>query len=296
MKRRTTFALIAAAGALLSASAVCAGLVVRKHHKAKAKKPVLLVVSFGTSYNENRYLTLGAVEAAMEAAYPGYEIRRAFTSQMIIHKLRERDGEEIDSVPEAMERLLADGVREVVVQSTHVTPGFEFDEMVEQVSAFEKYFDRLTIGRPVLDTEEDYHTLARILAGEVAAFDGEDTAIVWMGHGTAHEANAAYERMAEVFGECGCMNHFVGTVEAKPDLEDVLAQVKEAGVHKVVLVPLMMVAGDHANNDMAGDGEDSWKSVFTREGFAVTTVMKGMGQYEGVRQLLLRHAWSAMKQ
>ena len=296
MKRKTMYSLMAAGGVLLGASALCAGLLVRHHRRAGKPKPVLLVVSFGTSYNETRYLTLGAVEAAMEAAYPGYEIRRAFTSRMIINKLRERDGEEIDSVPEAMERLLSDGVREVVVQCTHVTPGFEFDEMVEQVSAMEKYFDRLTIGRPLLDTEEDFHAVARILAGEVAAFDGEDTAIVWMGHGTAHEANAAYERMGEVFGECGCRNHFVGTVEAKPDLEDVLAAVKESGAHKVVLVPLMMVAGDHANNDMAGAGENSWKSVFEREGFAVTTVMKGLGQYEGIRQILLRHAWSAMKQ
>ena len=129
----------------------------------------------------------------------------------------------------------------------------------------------------------------------MAAYDTPDTAIVWMGHGTAHEANAAYERMQEVFGECGCMNHFVGTVESVPALEDVLSDVEETGAKKVVLAPMMMVAGEHAHNDMAGDGEDSWKNTFQRHDFAVTTVMKVMGQYEGVRQLLLRHAWAAIK-
>ena len=295
MKRRTTFALLAAASALLGTSAACTALALR-HRKKRGPKPVLLVVSFGTSYNENRYLTLGAIEAAMETAYPEYEVRRAFTNQMIIQELWERDGEEIDNVTGAMERLLADGVREVVVQSTYVAPGFEYDKMVEQVSAFEKYFDRLTIGRPLLDTEEDYHTLARILAGEMAAFDAPDTAIVWMGYGTAHETNATYERMQEVFGECGYMNHFVGAVESTPALEDVLRDVEKTGIKKVALAPMTMTVGEHAHNDMAGGGEDSWKNTFQRHGFEVTDVMKGVSQYEGVRQLLVRHAWAAIRE
>lgn len=257
------------------------------------KKPVLLVVSFGTSYNESRDLTIGAVEKDLQEAYPQYEVRRAFTSQIIIDILKKRENLKIDNVTEAMDRLVADGVKEVIVQPTHVMPGFEYDDVVKEITAYVDKFDSLKLGTPMLITDEDYDAVVEELVAQTAAYNNEGTAIVWMGHGTEHKANATYAALQQKMTEAGHTNHFIGTVEATPSLEDVLAAVKEANAKKVVLLPLMIVAGDHATNDMAGDEEDSWKSVFKKAGFEVECVLKGMGQYEGIRKLIIKHAGEA---
>ena len=256
----------------------------------EGQKPVLLAVSFGTSYNDNRDLSIGAVEAALEKAYPEYEIRRAFTAQIVIDILEERDGHQIDNVEEAMDRLVADGIKEVVVMPTHVMNGFEYDDIVKEVSEYEGKFDSLKIGTGLLTDEADYEELVKVLAEETADYNAEKTAVVFMGHGTHHEANATYATLQDALNAAGYSNYFVGTVEGAPLVEDVLAKVDAGDYDKVVLLPLMIVAGDHANNDMAGDEEDSWKTVFSNAGYEVECVLNGLGQYEGVQQMIVEHA------
>ena len=265
-------------------------------HAAKAmeaQKPVMLAVSFGTSFNESRDLTIGGVEKALQEANPEYEVRRAFTSQIIIDKLSERDGLVIDNVTDAMNRLVSDGVKEVVIQPTHVMAGFEYDDVMKEIESYRTKFDSFKIGSNLLASDEDYVQLCKVLVEETKDYAAEDTAIVFMGHGTEHEANATYAKLQETLTAEGCKNYFVGTVEATPTLEDVIGLCKEAGVKKAVLLPLMIVAGDHANNDMAGDEEGSWKTEFEKAGFEVECVLKGMGQYSGVQQMIVAHAAAA---
>lgn len=263
---------------------------------AEAQKPVLLAVSFGSSYNDTRDADIGALESALQDAYPDYEVRRAFTSQTIIDILEEREDLEIDSVTEAMDRLVTDGVKDVVIQPTHVMPGFEYDDIVSEVSEYEAQFDSFKIGEPLLSSDADYDALIAVLAEETADYNEEGTAVVFMGHGTHHESNATYATLQQKIADAGYDNYFIGTVEAEPSLEDVMALVKESGAKKVVLLPLMIVAGDHATNDMAGDEDGSWKTEFENAGYEVECVLSGMGRYEGVQQILIDHAADAMAQ
>lgn len=257
---------------------------------------VMLVVSFGTSYNDNRDLSIGGVEKALQEAYPDYEIRRAFTSQIIIDILAERDGLEIDNVTEAMDRLTADGVKEVVIQPTHVMSGFEYDDVVAEVTPYADKFESFKIGTPLLTSDADYDEVVSVTTEETKAYDADGTAIVFMGHGTEHEANATYAKLQQNVTDAGHDNYFIGTVEAEPSLEDVIALVKNSGAAKVVLLPFMIVAGDHANNDMAGDEEDSWKSALEAEGYEVECVLKGLGQYKGIQEIIVKHAGETIAQ
>ena len=260
----------------------------------EGQKPVMLAVSFGTSYNETRALTIDVIEENLQASYPEYEVRRAFTAQIVIDILEERDGHEIDNIEEAMERLVADGVKEVVIQPTHVMTGFEYDDVVAAVSEYEGKFDSLKISQPVVAADADYDALVASLIEETAAYDTEGTAIVFMGHGTHHEANATYAKLQQKLTDAGKANYFIGTVEAAPSLDDVLAAVEATDATKVTLLPLMIVAGDHASNDMAGDEEGSWKDAFTKAGYEVECVLKGLGEYAGVQQILIDHAAAAI--
>ena len=262
----------------------------------EAQKPVILAVSFGTSYNDNRDLSIGAVEKAIESANPDYEVRRAFTSQIVIDILKERDNIVIDNLTEAMERLVADGVREVYVQPTHVMKGFEYDDVVAEVNKYNNKFDVLKVGAPLLSIDEDYDALVKCLTEETESYNEENTAIVFMGHGTEHKSNTTYALLQQKLIDAGYDNYFIGTVEAEPSLEEVVAKVKESGAQKVVLLPLMIVAGDHANNDMAGDEEESWKSTFESNGFEVSCVLKGLGEYQGVQQILVNHVSVAISE
>ena len=257
-------------------------------------KPVLLAVSFGTSFNNSRDITIGAVEKALQDANPDYEVRRAFTSQIIIDKLKDRDNIEIDNVKEAMDRLVTDGVKDVVIQPTHVMPGFEYNDVLDEVNTYADKFNSLKIGSALLTTDEDFDTLAGVLNDITADYQADDTAVIFMGHGTEHEANGTYAKLQEKIDDKGIKNMFIGTVEAEPSLDDVIKMAKDAKVKKVVLRPLMIVAGDHANNDMAGDEKDSWKSTFEKEGFEVECVIEGLGQVEGVQQMIVKHAQEAM--
>lgn len=253
-------------------------------------KKVLLVVSFGTSYNDNRELSIGAIEKSMQSAYPDYEVRRAFTSQIIIDKLKSRDGLVIDNVTQAMDRLVSDGIKEVVIQPTHVMTGYEYDDVVAEVSPYSSKFESFKVGKALLTTDADYQEVTSIIATETKNYDVEGTAVVFMGHGTEHEANVTYTKMQQALVDAGHKNYFIGTVEAEPTLEEVMAKVKESGAKKVVLLPFMIVAGDHANNDMAGDEADSWKSVFKAAGYEVECVLTGLGQYTGVQKMFVNHA------
>lgn len=257
------------------------------------EKKVLLAVSFGTSYDDNRDLSIGAVETALQAAFPDYEVRRAFTSQIIIDILAER-GLEIDDVTEAMERLVADGVTDVIIQPTHVMNGYEYDDVMAEIAPYQSKFAGFRVGNPLLISDEDFSAVASILVEETSAYNAEGTAIVFMGHGTHHEANATYAKLQDVLNAAGHANYFIGTVEGGPELDELLPLIQESGATKTVLLPLMIVAGDHANNDMASDEEDSWKTILEAEGFEVECILKGLGQYKGIQNLIVKHAQEAV--
>ena len=262
--------------------------------QAASAKPVILVVSFGTSYNDSRDKTIGAIETAIADANPDYEVRRAFTSQIIIDKLKDRDGLEIDNVEEAFDRLISDGVKELVVQPTHVMSGYEYDDLAAALEEYRDKFDSVAMGAPLLTSDEDYQRVTAALMTATEEYSPDDTAVVFMGHGTEHESNAVYTKLQQTFSEAGGINYFVGTVEATPDLEDVLSNVKFGNYPKVVLEPLMVVAGDHANNDMAGDDETSWKSVMENAGLEVECLLRGMGEIPDIRQIYVDHVADAI--
>ena len=254
----------------------------------------LLVVSFGTSFNDSRRLTIGAIEKALQDAYPDWSVRRAFTSQIIIDHVAKRDGEIIDNVHDALERAVKNGVKILAVQPTHLMSGFEYSDLKDELAGYADAFEQIVLGDALLTIDRDYDMLAEAVVEATAAYDDGKTAICFMGHGTEAESNAVYAKMQTVLSEAGCEHYYVGTVEAEPSVEDLLEAVKEGGYQRVVLRPLMIVAGDHANNDMAGDEEDSWKSVFEAAGYEVVCVVEGLGQLPAVRQLIVEHAGEAL--
>lgn len=254
----------------------------------------LLVVSFGTSYNDSRRLTIGAIEGALEEAFSDYSVRRAFTSNIIIEHVYERDGEEIDDVEAALERAIANGVSTLVVQPTHLMSGYEYDDLYEELAEYADSFDAVSIGEPLLTSDEDFQIVMEAIVEWTAEYDDGETAIVFMGHGTEHESNEVYATMQTLLNESGYDNYYIGTVEATPSLDDVLALVEEGEYTRVVLEPLMVVAGDHANNDMAGDEEDSWKSTFEAAGYEVECLLRGLGENETIQQLYVAHAQAAI--
>lgn len=255
--------------------------------KDKREKKGLLAVSFGTSVNATREKTIDAIEADFREAFPEYRLYRAWTSGMIIRKLKKRDQIQIDTVSEAMERMLADGVTEVVVQPTHVINGVENDQMTADVQKYEEHFERIRFGAPLLTGEEDFCAVVEAVMDEFRDLSLEE-ALVFMGHGTVHCANSVYTALYYRFKDMGYPNVFLGTVEAYPSMETLMKLVRASGARRVTLAPFMVVAGDHAINDMSGDS-DSWKSRFEAEGFAVNCVLKGLGEYRGIRRLYIKH-------
>ena len=254
----------------------------------------LLVVSFGTSFNDSRRLTIGGIERALQKAFPDWSVRRAFTSQIIIDHVKSRDGEVIDNVSEALDRAVENGVKTLVVQPTHLMHGFEYTDLVNELAEYADAFESITIGEPLVNSAEDFALTAAVLADSTASYNDGKTAIVYMGHGTEAESNEIYAQMQQLMKDAGYENYFIGTVEAEPSLEDVLALVQAGSYERVVLRPMMIVAGDHANNDMAGAEEDSWKSVFEAAGYEVECVLQGLGQSSVVQQMFVRHTAEAM--
>ena len=274
----------------------------------------MLVVSFGTSFNESRATDIGGIEKALQAAYPDWSVRRAFTAQIIINHVQARDGEVIDNVDQALARAKENGVKNLVIQPTHLMHGAEYDELAAAVDAVKADFETVVIAEPLLGevgesetiVNDDKEAVAKAVveeAVETAGFESLDaaekdgTAFVFMGHGTAHVAKVTYSQMQTQMDQLGYKNVFIGTVEGEPEetsCENVIAKVKAAGYKKVILRPLMVVAGDHANNDMAGDDDDSWKSIFEAEGYEVECVLEGLGQLPEVCSLFAEHTHEAM--
>ena len=256
----------------------------------------LLVVSFGTSFNDSRRLTIGGIEGAIAEAIPEYAIRRGFTAQIIIDHVERRDGIHIDNVTEALDRAVANGVKTLVVQPTHLMHGFEYDELMETLAGYADAFETVSVGEPLLTSDDDFSRVAAILVDITKEYDDGETAIIYMGHGTEHEYNKIYAQMQEVLSGLGAENYYVGTVEAEPSLEDVMAAIEGKGYQRVVLRPMMVVAGDHANNDMAGDEEDSWKTILTEAGYEVVCVLEGLGQVPEIQEIYVEHAQAAVAQ
>lgn len=255
-----------------------------------SKDTAILVVSFGTSYNDSREATIGAIEKAIGEAFPEYEVRRAFTSQIIIDKLAERDGLEIDNVTQALDRAAADGIKNLIVQPTHLMDGLEYADLKEELDNYSDTFDKIILGEPLLTSDDDFTKVIAAITEDTASFDDGETAVVFMGHGTEAESNEVYAKLQSKLAEAGKDNFYVGTVEAQPSLDDVIKMLDEKGSYKkVVLQPLMVVAGDHANNDMAGDEEDSWKSILTGRGFETEAVLKGLGEMESIQKIYVEH-------
>ena len=277
----------------------------------------ILVVSFGTSFNNSRAADIKGIEDALQAAYPDWSVRRAFTAQIIINHVQARDGEKIDNVNQALDRAVANGVKNLIVQPTHLMHGAEYDELVGELDNYKDQFESVQVAEPLLGEvgadatviNADKKAVAEILTAEAvknAGYDSLDaakedgTAFVFMGHGTSHTAKVSYSQMQTQMKELGYDNVFIGTVEGEPEetaCEAVIDAVAEAGYTKVILRPLMVVAGDHANNDMAG-GDDSWKSQFVASGNfeSVDCQIAGLGEIEGIQQIYVEHTADAMNQ
>ena len=274
----------------------------------------LLVVSFGTSFNDSRVADIKSIEDALQAANPDWSVRRAFTAQIIINHIQARDGEKIDNMEQALERAVANGVKQLVVQPTHLMHGAEYDEMCAAIDKVRDKFESVEIAEPmlgevgsdatVINTDKEAVAKAVVAAAlsesgyeSTAAAKEAGVAYVLMGHGTAHVAKVTYSQMATQMAKLGYENVFVGTVEGEPEetsCEAVIAAVKEAGYTTVVLRPLMVVAGDHANNDMAGADEDSWKTMFEAAGFTVNCQISGLGRIADVQALYVAHTKAAI--
>lgn len=267
-----------------------------KEEQKNAEDTAILVVSFGTSYNESRDLTIGAIEKRIADAFPEYEVRRAFTSQIIIDKLKERDGLEIDNVEEALDRAVADGIKNLIVQPTHLMDGYEYTDLSDALENYKDKFEKTSMAAPLLSDDADIDSVIQAITKKTASYDDGETAICFMGHGTEADSNQVYAEVQKHLTEQGYENYYIATVEASPTLEDVMAVWKEKGNYKrVVLEPLMVVAGDHANNDMAGDEDDSWKSILTKEGYEVECILEGLGQVEEIQDIYVEHTKKAME-
>ena len=268
----------------------------RTYHGGKImqeSKKAILVVSFGTSYNPTREKTIDVIESKIGDAFSDWKIYRAWTSKMIMAKLLKRDGIKINNVKEAMEQMRDDGITDVVIQPTHVINGIENDLMKEDALSWHDSFHSITFGTPLLTSEQDNCDMIEAIHQEFSYLKA-DEALVLMGHGTTHYANAIYAALDYTFKDKGYPNIHLGTVEAYPSMETLLKVVREQNPSKVVLAPFMIVAGDHAHNDMASDDPDSWRCQFEAAGFPVECVLKGLGEYPEVQEIFIRHVREAM--
>ena len=254
----------------------------------------LLVLSFGTSFNDSRRLTIGAIEDQLEKSFPDYSVRRGFTANIFIDHVAKRDGEKIDDIDESLKRAVDNGVKNLVVQPTHLMNGLEYEELKGDIAQYSDAFDKIAIGQPLLSSDDDFSRVENAIVDWTKDYDDGETAIVFMGHGTSADSNGVYQKMQDLLTKDGHTNYFVGTVEATPSLDDVMAAVKKGNYKRVVLEPLMVVAGDHANNDMAGDDKDSWKSQFEAAGYQVECLLRGLGENETIRQIYVEHAQAAI--
>lgn len=257
-------------------------------------KKAILVVSFGTSYPETRKKTIEACENKIRKTFDEYDVFRAFTSNMIIKKLANRDKIYIDNPVESLQKLYEKGYKEVIVQTLHIINGEEFDKLKNQVRSFECKFEKLSLGKPLLTTIDDYKKTTNALKLQVPTLK-ENEAVVLMGHGTFHEAHSSYTCLNYMLEEAN-INAYVGTVEGYPELENVITRLRKNNISKAILMPFMLVAGDHAINDMASDEEDSWKSILEKEGFDVEVYLKGLGENSKIQDIFVSHINDLIKE
>ena len=259
-------------------------------------RKAILAVSFGTTFPDTLEKNIAAIEADLAAAFPDRVLRRAFTSGMVIRRLRQRDGLEIDNVAQALERLRREGFSDVIVQATHVMNGDEYDKLRAMAAPYEASFSRLAFGAPLLSSTRDYRETAAALLERLPEQE-PGQAVVLMGHGTLHHANAVYAALEYVLRDAGRRDIAIGTVEGYPEFGEICRRLEEMGdVRRVVCMPLMVVAGDHAKNDLDGEGENSWRSMLTARGYAVRCILEGLGENPAVRAIFVRHAREAADQ
>lgn len=257
------------------------------------QQKAILLVSFGTSYEDSRKKTIDKILEDVTEAFPDYRIYQAWTSKMILRSIKKRDNIHIPTVEEAMEQIKADGITELTVQPTHLINGIENDIMQKTILAMAPANMTLHFGNPLLTTTEDNHQVLEAAMEEFSDISSED-ALVFMGHGTEHYVNSIYAALDYTLKDMGYDHAFMGTVEAYPDLDVLIRQVGKVNPRRVHLAPFMLVAGDHANNDMAGDEEDSWKSRFESAGYEVVCHIRGLGEYESIREIYLEHLRDAI--
>ena len=292
-------------GILFLVVAMVGGLTLQQKVNAAempAAKKAILVVSFGTTYGDTRKVTIEAVEDKMRATFPDYEVRRAFTSRIIIKKLADRDGIQVDTEKQALDKLKDEGYSEVIVQPLHMEAGEEYEKVSRVVAHYthSKAFTKISLGRPVFyytgqkDKPDDYTIAIKAIQTQLPKL-GKYDAVAMMGHGGVHPSNAAYAVLQMKMQDAGLKNIFVFTVEGYPTVENVIKQSKEQKIKKVILMPLMVVAGDHATNDMAGDEEDSFKSQFLQAGFKVDTYLHGLGENAAIQEIYVQHVKDAIE-
>lgn len=259
---------------------------------AQKNDKVILVVSFGTTYEETRKLTIDSIEKEIAERFVDYDVKSAFTSHMIIKILKKRDRHIVDTPEEALEKIRELGYKEVIVQSLHIMPGEEYDYVSKVVENYKEVFEKISLGRPILYFKGDGEGLVDDYSIAVDALKenlSKNEVVVFMGHGTTHPSNASYACLQMVFRDHGINNVYIGTVEGYPTINNVINSLKKEKVKEVTLMPLMIVAGDHCNNDMASDEENSWKSLLTNEGIKVNLYMHGIGENKKIKDIFVKH-------
>lgn len=256
-------------------------------------KKGIIVVSFGTTYEKTRKLSIESIENKVKERYKDYLVLRAFTSQMVINKLKRRDNYFVDNPREALERMKESGIKNIYIQPLHIIPGHEYEKLLSQVKEFleENNSYAIKIGKPLLYDELDYY---KVVQGLNLSDRKQSEGIVFMGHGTNHEADASYEKLESTFREKGYENVYIGTVEGSITIEDIISKLKVKEIQKIKLRPFMLVAGDHAINDMASNEEDSWKSILESNGFNVEVSLQGLGELETIQNIYLEHLENIM--
>ena len=295
VSRRSFIGAAAAAGAL----AVGAGLAgcASGESAAPAAKPVILVTSFGTSFGNSRHITIGAVEDDIREAFPDYDVRRAFTAQIIIDHVEKDTGRHINNFEEAMDKLVEEGCKEVIVQPTHLTAGAEYNDIKDSIEKnYKDKIEKITLGDPLMTSDDDYKKVMKAVTDAMEKYEGKDTVIVLMGHGNEGSPSDVYDKFQKMLKEDGKRDYFVCTVEQEPGFKEAVDFAKEGGYKKAVLRPLMVVAGDHANNDMAGaEGDpESLAKMMEAAGLEVTSVVEGLGQLEAIDEIYVEHVQAAI--
>ncbi len=278
--------------AALFLTQACASLYAKK---IETPKKEIIVASYGTSYNKTRTITIGGIESAFYETFFDYKIERVFTAEMFISKLKKRDGIKILNIEDALEKALREGIEEVVIQPTFVLPGNELNKFIERAKKYEKKFKKLIISTPLINCEDDMKQVADIFIERAEEFDNKHTAICIMGHGNDSDSNKMYKEMESYLHSVGKTNFFVGTVHEDSSTDQIIKTLKRQGGYKnVVLIPMMITAGEHIIHDMAGDGDESWKTIFNKAGYNVICVFEGMGQWYSIQKMFVYKAIDAI--